>query len=298
MRPNGTQVELLIAAPGMISSVDPQVSHDGKTLLFCGMPTPVAATQGRIYAYALRGSFQGTLRDFGWGINPSWSPDDRHVAYLTYEGNPIGAKEGIWIMDADGTNRRWLVSGLVPRWSPDGKYLICHDYSNASRDDILLVDVENGASRPLLKSKGWHLKNYGAEWSLDGRKLVFAGEFAGNDHIATIGLRDDDQVEILYTNIDKTVELLGPPVYSPDGRQIVFIEQEAGKPNAPRLWWHSYLYSMPADGSAAPTSLEGKKLGNINRGPAFLPDGSKLLFSSERYSPLRASRRWTLCFAR
>jgi Tol biopolymer transport system component len=39
---------------------------------------------------------------------------------------------------------------------------------------------------------------------------------------------------------------------------------------------------MPADGSAAPKLLEGKKLGNINRGPAFLPDGSKLLFSSER----------------
>jgi Tol biopolymer transport system component len=273
---NGTQAEFLTAAPDMIASVDPQWSHDGKMLIFSGAPTIDSATQSKVYIYALEGPFKGMTLDIGYGISPDWSPNDRQIVYATVGGNPVGAQPGIWIMDADGTHRRWVSEGLLPHWSPNGKQVLCYD---ANRNGISLIDIATGDSEPLLVATGWQVRR--ANWSPDGKRLVFTGEQGGKDHIATIDTKDHSKVAILYTSNDANIELLGPPAWSPDGQRIVFVEQDKVS-NAPRSWWQSYLYSMPADGSNSPTLLEEKKVGNINRGPVFSPDGSKLVFSSER----------------
>ncbi len=60
---------------------------------------------------------------------PTWSPDGSHLAYFaSREG-----KEGIWIMDADGSDQRFLVEGGEPNWSPDGDEITydCGDTENA-----------------------------------------------------------------------------------------------------------------------------------------------------------------------
>ena len=58
------------------------------------------------------------------GMNPTWSPDGRRIAFVTTRNR----RAEIFTMDADGSNQQLLVSmaaGNVidPRWSPDGRYV-------------------------------------------------------------------------------------------------------------------------------------------------------------------------------
>jgi Tol biopolymer transport system component len=279
MNRDGSHVEFLTAAPGMISSADPQWSHDGKMIAFGAVSDIDQPVNGKNYVYALEGPYKGMTCDLGYGNTPAWSADDKQIAYMINNGNAINAKYGAWIMDADGTHRRWVASGWFPRFSPDGNQLVCHGYEGNKAGDLLLVDLKNETSRSLLAKQGWDLTLYGGNWAPDGKRIVFVGTFQGKDRLATIDVKDES-IQILYTNDDPSVELYGPPVWSPDGHQIVFVKQE--KTTGPRMWWKSYLYTISADSPAEPTLLEGKKVGNINRGATFSPDGSKILFSSER----------------
>jgi hypothetical protein len=74
----------------------------------------------------------GMIDELAEGCNPNWSPDGAQIAYL--------AKDGLYVMKADGTqahlilkhnfyraiNNTYGVVSPVPRWSPDGKWIIFH----------------------------------------------------------------------------------------------------------------------------------------------------------------------------
>jgi Tol biopolymer transport system component len=278
MNRDGSRVKYLCAAPGMISSADPQWSHDGKMIAFDGVPEIQNSVKGKIYVHALEGPFKGAMVDLGYGITPAWSPDDRQIAFVIYDGNPGGEQGGTWIMNSDGTNRHRVAAGWFPRFSPDGKRLVCHRYE--APEDLLIVDLEHDKTHSLLGDKGWQLQTYdGCDWSPDGKQIAFCGTLEGKDRLATVDVADD-KVHILYTNDDDKLQFQGPPTWSRDGKEIVFVRED--KEQGPRQWWKSYLYSISTAGGAEPKLVEGKKVGNINRGMAFSPDGSKLMFSSER----------------
>ncbi|MGQ0633662.1 MAG: TolB family protein [Planctomycetaceae bacterium] len=282
MNRDGTNVEYLVAAPGMIGSSDPSWSHDGKMLAFNAHPAIDAVVESKNFVYAVDGPFQGLVRDLGYGNTPDWSLDDRQIAYMINDGNPAGAKGGVWIMDVDGTNRRWFAKGFYPRWSPDGKRLCYHGWLDDGPPSLFVADPATGESRALLTTKQWSLVEYTATWSPEGRRLVFVGAFEGRQHIATVFVNGgESSIRILYTNDDSTVQLYGPPAWSPDGRQILFIKQAVGA-QGPRRWLKSYIFSLPFDGSSPPALLEGRPVGEINRAMNWSRDSAKIVFSSER----------------
>jgi Tol biopolymer transport system component len=108
------------------------------------------------------------------------------------------------------------------------------------------------------------------------------GLFEGKHRVATVSLSGSERsIRVLHTNADPEVALFGPPAWSPDGKQLLFgASSPAG--DAEVLWWNSYVYSMPADGSEPPVLLEGKKIGRMNRGMNWSRDGTKIIFSSDR----------------
>ena len=123
----------------------------------------------------------------------------------------------------------------------------------------------------------------GATWSRDGKRVWFIALFDGHQHIASIATDGTpSSLKILYTEADDNRRLVGPPVESPDGQKLVFAIQDDANNNSQRLWMKTYLHWIPTKEGSSPTLLEKNKVGMINRGMMWSPDGRKLAFSSER----------------
>lgn len=280
MNRDGTDPQFLVAAPGMIATSDAAWSNSGRYLLMNGLPRIDAFSESKMFLCKLEGSSAGDIVDLGYGNTPAWSPDDSQIAFMLNPGNPGGHAGGLWLMDADGNNRRWIGQAWWPRWSPDGRLLSCHGWRSDGQASLVLFDL-NGGSQTLFESSDWTLVDYASSWSPDSQRIAFVGERDGVKHLATINVDGSlDSIRIMFTNEDPQLDLFGPPSWSRDGRQILFCMQDAA--GGERRWWNSQLYSMAPDIPSAPVLLEGRPMGRINRGVSWSPDSSKIIFSSER----------------
>ena len=109
----------------------------------------------------------------------TWSPDG---STLAYRGGERDSSE-LWLVDADGTNRRLLVAdtgennhGIGPVWSPAGdriayQRLCC---GCVETHEVVLVNVADGTemSAQLVADDGTHWWPYKLTWSPDGTMLV------------------------------------------------------------------------------------------------------------------------------
>jgi hypothetical protein len=79
------------------------------------------------------------------GVNPSWSPDGAHIAYLSsFDGTLL-------MMNADGSNSHAVPPGKLYNrqpivWSPDSEWLMLMDYFSFGLE---IVNVHTGAVLPL-----------------------------------------------------------------------------------------------------------------------------------------------------
>ena len=101
--------------------------------------------------------------------NPIWSPDGKHIAYLSDAGGEyeifLAAADGktpARQLTRDGTCYRYLQS-----WSPDSRWILFNDKTGA----MYLCDVESGANK-LVDKDPW-ANTMGATWSQDSQWIVY-----------------------------------------------------------------------------------------------------------------------------
>jgi Tol biopolymer transport system component len=108
-----------------------------------------------------------------WG--PVWSPDGTRIAYSSDED---GVPQ-IYVMDADGSNRRRLSDGWgeYPSWSPDGTRIAFAASMGGTTPfgdpdyDVLVMDADGSDAINLTNSPG---SNEGyPTWSPDGEWIAF-----------------------------------------------------------------------------------------------------------------------------
>lgn len=187
----------------------PSWSPDGKRILFT---MGEVMTNFDVWVMNEDGSGRTRLTEHPErDADATWSPDGASIAFVSQRDGDVS----IWVMDADGGNKRKLVEGREPSWSPDGNRLAFTSSHFAENDEIYVIDPDGGNMRQLTTDKrfDWH-----PAWSPDGTKLAMASERFGGQELLVAG--GDFTHQIRLTIAESTFEV--EPQWSPDGRGLAY----------------------------------------------------------------------------
>ncbi len=202
----------------------------------------------------------------------SWSPDGRKIAFFSgYEGSsapPEPNHQQVWVMDADGSNRRQLTNCIDPclasdnpAWSPDGALILYERGDNSGTSGTWIMNADGTNPRQLFSF------NYGAgrlPWRPDRHLRRQRGLIAltlrdqnGKLQIFTITSDGRNKKQLTFDGEN------GRPDWSPDGRRITYMSSNKGR---------SWVAVMDADGSNQQLLVEGAA-------PDWSPDSKQIAFS-------------------
>lgn len=180
---------------------------------------------------------------------------------IAYVSEQAGARE-LFVMDYDGYEPKQITAdgflNLMPRWSPDRRFLVFTAYRNRNTQDIDMIEVATGKRWTLVSLNGLNIT---PALSPDGNYLAFATSQDGNSEIYKLDTRSKSLQRL-------TVNPAGDlsPSWSPSGRELVFTSDRGGGPQ---------IYLMSADGSnARRLTFEG----DYNAAPAWSPRGNWIVY--------------------
>ncbi len=200
-----------------------------------------------------------------YASDPQISPNGEVIAYVRRSNDIMTdrTKSNVWIVDADGSNHRPLLSSTAnyssPRWSPDGSRLAY--LSNEDRGSQLYVrwmDTGQTALVTNIQSSAANLS-----WSPDGSQIAFTMnvEFDAKPFSIDMPAKPDG------AEWSPAFEYITETRYQADGSGIL-------EPA------YSHIFVVPAEGGT-PRQLTS---GNFNHRSSlsWTPDGEEILFAANR----------------
>ncbi len=180
------------------------------------------------------------------------------IAYVS----ELGTARELFVMDYDGYDPRQLTAdgflNLMPRWSPDRRFLVFTTYRNRNTQDIDMIELATGKRWTLVAQGGLNITPV---FSPDGNALAYASSHEGNAELYRLDTRTK-AVQRLTTNAAGDLS----PSWSPSGREIAFTSDRGGGPQ---------IFLMSADGSNV------RRLtfdGDYNAAPAWSPRGNWIAY--------------------
>lgn len=190
---------------------------------------------------------------------PSWAPDGREIAYVSFEtGRPAifrqelrsGAREQL-------TNFRGLNSS--PAWSPDGNTLAMV-LSKDGSPDIYLMDM---ASRSLNRITRHYAIDTEPTWMPDGKSILFTSDRGGRPQIYRYHLQTGITDRVTFEgNYNARARI------AQDGRNMVLVHQRDGQ-------YHIAIHDLVTDRLQVLTSTD------LDESPSIAPNGSMVLYATK-----------------
>jgi Tol biopolymer transport system component len=229
--------------------------------------------------------------DAAGSTSPSWSPDQRHIAFAAQ----VGTREEdqrlteIYVMRADGTGKRRLTTNDAldgsPTWSPDGKRIafarVTEPGTASARSGIVVMDADGGNDVQITQAAvpGFDLS---PAWSPDGSEIAFT-------RVTSSASSDDPRAAIYVVMPEggaprKLTDDGAEPEWSPDGTRIAFTSyrDDFGRTCFHECSTSGEIYLLDVEGGEAKRLTESEA---DDRSPAWSPDGSFVAFASDRSDP-------------
>ncbi|MEJ2703261.1 MAG: S9 family peptidase [Sedimentisphaerales bacterium] len=253
---------------------DPQVSPDGKWIVFVRRVTDFEANKGRTDLWLV--GMDGTgLRQFTTNpeadSNPCWAPDGKSIWFISGRS---GSSQ-VWRIRMDGGEAEQVtyepldVGNLIV--SPDGKRIaftmdVFPDRDTPGQTKERLDQIEKRKATGRIYDhvfvRHWDV------WA-DGRR----------SHLFVMPVPGGEAVDVMRgMDADTPSKPFGGPeeiTFTPDGESVIFTTRNAG---ATEPWSTNFdLYLTPGDGAEPPKNLtEKNKAWDTN--PVFSPDGKTLAY--------------------
>jgi Tol biopolymer transport system component len=243
----------------------------------CGGDVSMCREPARIVLVNPDGSGESEI---GEGSTPAWSPDGSYLAYTA------GDASAIYVVDADGTNRRAVVrcdepdcvSVMSPSWSPDGSQLAyTAEHPGRSEDhpdvDIWVVNADGTDPHAITACRRPDCSSdFAPAWSPLGDEIaMWSMVRCGDGWGPSLRLLDLSTGDI--PNVVSCVASNGSRIaWSPDGRFLAFeLNTGGGTGN---------IFTIPAAGGSSTqvTSCDGTDC-RWAYYPSWSPDGRWLLFA-------------------
>ena len=194
-------------------------------------------------------------------LSPSWSPDARRLAYVSFEGGV----SGVYIQTLrTGTRERVSARAGVnsaPAFSPDGRTLALVLSRDTGNLDVHTLDLSTQVLRQLTTDAAIDTE---PAWSPDGRSIYFNSDRAGGPQIYRVGTEAGQRA----TRITFDCVYCARPRVSPDGKLVALVN---GENNRYRI----------AVWDIAAQRLDLLTDGRLDESPSFAPNGAQIVYATK-----------------
>lgn len=259
-----------LEALGRVSA--PVVSPDGKKILYGVSYESVEQNKSNLDLYVMDIDGKNLTRITATPESESgyaWIDGGRKIAFM----NPVDGKQQLWVMNADGSDRRAVssvesgIQGFL--FSPDEKRVVMIGSVKYSRDaKDIYPDLPQATGRVIddLMYKHWD------EWVTEIPHPLI-GDFTGQEVTNVTDIMQDEP----YESPMKPFGGIESFAWSPDGQQLIYVSRKkTGMEYAVSTNSDLYLYDLNT--KATRNITEGMMGYDTN--PAFSPDGKYVAWLS------------------